>query len=103
VSIAAYIRGIRDGLLAEHLGVGAAALGRCIERKARSFAGIEALRGSGCSLFPCRVPDLMDVEKWLAGNESSPEERFESAARPASLAPDATAGGRSSPAAGPKG
>jgi hypothetical protein len=45
-----------DGLQAEHLGVGAAALGRCIERKVRSFAGVEALRGTGACSLPAAYP-----------------------------------------------
>ena len=82
----ACIRAILDGLLAEHLGVGVAALGRCIERKACSFSGIEALRGSGCLLFACRVPVLMGVEQWLADNQvlARKEVRELRATRPAS-------------------
>ena len=44
------------------------------------IAAIEALRGEGRSLRPYEMPELSDVEKWLADNEvldpEGPEEMF---------------------------
>jgi phosphatidylserine/phosphatidylglycerophosphate/cardiolipin synthase-like enzyme len=75
------ISAIRDGLIAEHLGVDAAEVARRIAESGSLIETIEALRGSGRSLRPYQVPDLDEVEKWLADNEvldpESADEMFE--------------------------
>jgi phosphatidylserine/phosphatidylglycerophosphate/cardiolipin synthase-like enzyme len=79
------IRAARDGLIAEHLGVTVEAVARRFDESGSLIAAIEALRGGGRSLIPYRVPDLGEVEAWLADNEvldpESPEEMFESIAK----------------------
>jgi phosphatidylserine/phosphatidylglycerophosphate/cardiolipin synthase-like enzyme len=76
----ACIRAIRDGLIAEHLGLAREAVAAAID--AHGLIGaIEALRGTGKTLHPYEVPDLSAVEAWLADNEvldpEGPEEMFE--------------------------
>lgn len=82
---AATIRAIRDALMAEHLNVDPAEVGRQIDQSGSLIDAIEALRGPGRSLFPYQVPNLGDVEKWLADNEvldpEGPEEMLESFTR----------------------
>jgi phosphatidylserine/phosphatidylglycerophosphate/cardiolipin synthase-like enzyme len=77
---AATIRALRDGLLAEHLGVDKQIVTERIEACGSLIETIEALRGDGRSLRPYELPDLKDVEKWLADNEvldpEGPEEIF---------------------------
>jgi hypothetical protein len=79
------IRAIRDGLIAEHLGVDRADVCRRIEASGSLIDTIEALRGPGRSLRPYEIPDLKAVEKWLADHEvldpEGPEEMFESFTR----------------------
>ena len=81
---AAAIRLIRDGLIAEHLGVPVEQIASEIEARGSIIATIEALRGNGRSLRPYEIPDLSSVEKWLADNEvldpESPSEMFEATA-----------------------
>ncbi|CAN5895582.1 phospholipase D-like domain-containing protein [soil metagenome] len=78
----AAIAGIRDGLLAEHLGCDPGEIARRVGESGSLIETIEALRGPGRSLRPYEVPDLGSVEKWLADNEildpEGPEEIFES-------------------------
>ena len=75
------IRAIRDGLIAEHLGVDEGEVARRMDAAGSIIATIEALRGAGRSLRPYEVPDLSAVETWLADNEvldpEGPEEMFE--------------------------
>ena len=75
------IRAIRDGLIAEHLGVAVATVSAGIDAEGSIIATIEALRGDGRSLRPYEVPDLNAVKTWLADNEvldpEGPEEMFE--------------------------
>ncbi|MDP1962792.1 MAG: phospholipase D-like domain-containing protein [Reyranella sp.] len=75
------IRALRDSLLAEHLGVEPGAVAAAIDDKGSLIAAIEALRSAGRSLRPYEVPDLLDVEKWLADHQvldpDGPEEIFE--------------------------
>jgi phosphatidylserine/phosphatidylglycerophosphate/cardiolipin synthase-like enzyme len=75
------VRGVRDGLIAEHLGVSIARVTKEIEAQGSIIAAIEMLRGRGRSLRPYEVPDLGAVEAWLADNEvldpESPSEMFE--------------------------
>ncbi len=77
----AVIRTIRDGLIAEHLGADPAEVTLRIEASGSIVATIEAMRGEGRSLRPYEVPDLGDVERWLADNEvldpEGPDEMFE--------------------------
>jgi phosphatidylserine/phosphatidylglycerophosphate/cardiolipin synthase-like enzyme len=79
------IRAIRDGLIAEHLGVEADEVARGIDNDGSLISTIERLRGAGRSLRPYEVPDLNEVEKWLADNEvldpENPEELFEGFAK----------------------
>lgn len=75
------IRAIRDGLIAEHLGVSIETVAQRIDAEGSIIVTIEALRGDGRSLRPYVEPDLGAVEKWLADNEvldpEGPEEMFE--------------------------
>ena len=75
------VRRIRDGLIAEHLGLPVERVAAEIEKRASIIGAIEALRGSTRSLRPYQVPDLSAVEAWLADNEvldpESPSEMFE--------------------------
>jgi hypothetical protein len=83
-SAAPTIRALRDGLLAEHLGVAPQAVAAAIDGKRSLIAAIEALRGTGRSLRPYQAPKLGDVEKWLADNDvldPEPEEPFEATTR----------------------
>src|SRR5436190_5275937 len=77
---AAAIAALRDGLVAEHLGVAAASVRAAVEREGSLIGAIEALRGEGRSLRPLELAPLSDVEKWLADNElldpEGPEEMF---------------------------
>ena len=79
------IRAIRDGLIAEHLGVSVATVAAQIDSSGSLIATIEALRGTGRSLRPYEIPDLSEVEAWLADNEvldpEDPSELFESVAK----------------------
>ena len=79
------ISAIRDGLIAEHLGVEPEQVTRKLEESGSLIAAIEALRGAGRGLRLYQIPDLAEVEKWLADNEvldpEGPEEMFESLAK----------------------
>lgn len=79
------IAGVRDDLIAEHLGIPAGAFTQRFAATGSLIAAIEQLRGAGRSLAPYEVPDLHDVEAWLADNEvldpESPSEMFEPVAR----------------------
>ena len=72
---------IRNDLLAEHLGVDIAKVTALIAEKKSLIAAIEALRGKGRTLVPYEIPNLNEVEKWLADNEildpEGPQEAFE--------------------------
>ncbi|WP_380787290.1 phospholipase D-like domain-containing protein [Sphingomonas sp. R86521] len=73
---------VRDGLIAEHLGVERDVVTEKIAETGSLIATIEALRGHGKTVRPYEVPDLTTVEAWLADNEvldpEGPEEMFES-------------------------
>ncbi|USI73778.1 phospholipase D-like domain-containing protein [Sphingomonas morindae] len=75
------ITGIRDGLIAEHLGLPVSRVVEVLAETGSLIATIERLRGPGRSLRPYVVPDLSAVETWLADNEvldpEGPEESFE--------------------------
>ncbi len=78
---AARVRAIRDGLIAEHLGLTAEQVAAEIEARGSLIATIEALRGEGKTLRPYAIPELNEVEKWLADNKvldpEGPSEMFE--------------------------
>ena len=84
-SAAAAIRAIRDGLIAEHLGVASRLVRDQIRKSGSLIATIEKLRGPGRSLRPYEVPDLSAVEAWLAEHEAldpeGPGEMFEAMTR----------------------
>lgn len=76
------IRGIREGLLAEHLGSTPEEVAATIEAKGSLIAAVEALRERpGRTLRPYEVPDLGAVSAWLAENEAldpeNPDDMFE--------------------------
>jgi phosphatidylserine/phosphatidylglycerophosphate/cardiolipin synthase-like enzyme len=79
------IIGIRNDLLAEHLGTTVAAIADAIEASGSLIAAIEALRTAGKTLEPYAPPELGDIEAWLADNEvldpEGPDEMFESLSR----------------------
>ena len=79
------IRALRDSLLGEHLGVPSGAVAAAIDGKGSLIAAIEGLRTAGRSLRPYEVPELQDVEKWLADHQvldpEGPEEVFEAATK----------------------
>jgi hypothetical protein len=79
------IRALRNSLLAEHLGVEPGAVAAAIEGEGSLISAIEALCSAGRSLRPYQVPDLLEVEKWLADHEvldpEVPEEPFEAMTR----------------------
>jgi phosphatidylserine/phosphatidylglycerophosphate/cardiolipin synthase-like enzyme len=72
---------VRDGLLAEHLGVPVERVTEVIDQSGSLIQAIECLRRLGRSLRPYEVPDLDGVKAWLADNEvldpESPDEMFE--------------------------
>jgi phosphatidylserine/phosphatidylglycerophosphate/cardiolipin synthase-like enzyme len=63
------IRSFRDGLLAEHLGVGAEAVREKIAECRSLAAAIEELRGRPRTLRRYETPDLSAVEAWLAEHD----------------------------------
>ncbi len=75
------IRAIRDGLIAEHLGVSVEEVASRIAATGSIIQTIEALRNDGHSLRPYEIPEVGAVEAWLADNEvldpESPSEMFE--------------------------
>ena len=60
---------IRTGLLAEHLDVSPDRIDEVFAETGSLIGTIERLRSPGRSLVPYQVPNLHDVEKWLADNE----------------------------------
>ncbi|RVT40177.1 phospholipase D-like domain-containing protein [Sphingobium algorifonticola] len=81
----ATIAAIRDDLIAEHLGVDPAKVTQGYADSGSMITTIEKLRGPGRSLVPYEIPDLSDIEKWLADNEvldpEGPEAIFEGFAK----------------------
>ena len=79
--LAPAIAAIRDGLLAEHLGVSVERIATMIVETGSIIETIEKLRSTGHSLRPYEVPDLTTIEAWLADNEvldpEGPSEMFE--------------------------
>ena len=81
----AAIVAIRDGLLAEHLGVAAEVVAATIEAEGSLIRAIARLRSDGRSLRDYQVPELSSVGAWLADNEvldpEGPAEMFEPLAK----------------------
>ena len=73
---------IRASLLAEHLGVAPERIADVFSQSGSLIETVESLRSDGRSLQPYQVPNLHEVEKWLADNEvldpNGPAEMFES-------------------------
>ncbi len=76
------IAGVRNDLLAEHLGTAPQQIAAGLADSGSLIATIEALRGPGRSLRPYEQPALSGFEDWLAENEildpNGPDEMFES-------------------------
>ncbi|PZO81069.1 MAG: phospholipase [Sphingomonas hengshuiensis] len=76
------IAGIRNSLIAEHLGVECEDVESTLARTGSLIATIEELRGEGRALHPYEIPDLDAVTEWLADNKildpEGPGEMFES-------------------------
>jgi phosphatidylserine/phosphatidylglycerophosphate/cardiolipin synthase-like enzyme len=75
------IAAIRNELIAEHLGVSPETVRDRFAETGALIATIDALAGPGRSLRRYEVPDLAEVEKWLADNEvldpEGPDEMLE--------------------------
>jgi phosphatidylserine/phosphatidylglycerophosphate/cardiolipin synthase-like enzyme len=75
----AAIRSVRDGLIAEHLGLDRAEVSDAIDESGSIIATIE--RFATNRFRPYETPELPDIEKWLADNEvldpEGPGEMFE--------------------------
>ncbi|MBN2971483.1 phospholipase [Roseomonas aeriglobus] len=78
---AACVARIRDGLIAEHLGVSPEDVAGRLAETGSLITTIEGLRGPGRTLRDYVVPDLNDVEEWIADNEVldpvDPDDAFE--------------------------
>lgn len=75
----AMIKGMRDDLLAEHLGVPNETLEAEVARAGSMIGAIETLRSDGRSLVPFERPELNQVENWVLG-----ENQFLDPERPSS-------------------
>lgn len=77
----AAVRAVRDGLIAEHLGVETDQVSRWIDKTGSLIETIEGLRGLGKTLEPYELPEISGTGKWLADHEvldpEGPEEMFE--------------------------
>lgn len=75
------IRSIRTSLIGEHLDVAPETVDAIHAETGSLIATIERLRGPGRSLRPYEVPDLNDIQAFLADNEvldaEGPDEMFE--------------------------
>jgi len=84
------IAGIRNSLLAEHLGVDCATIEAKLAETGSLIQTVEFLRGEGRSLRPYEVPELDSVREWLADNKildpEGPGEMFEALSRRKPLA-----------------
>ncbi len=79
------IRGIRDSLLAEHLGTDCATIESTLASTGSLIATIATLQTPGRSLREYELPALAPIEQWLADTKlldpEGPEEMFEPLAR----------------------
>lgn len=75
------IAGVRNDLLAEHLGSTEHEIAETLAETNSLIDTIERLRGERQTLRPYSIPDLSDAEEWLADNEvldpEGPDEMFE--------------------------
>jgi len=67
--VAPAIAALRNGLLAEHLGIEPKDIAERRESSGSLIETIEALRGKGRTLVPYELPELSATEEWLADNE----------------------------------
>ncbi len=67
--IRARILGVRDDLIAEHLGVPIDRFRAVLAREGSLIGAIEELRGQGKTLRPYDFPSLSSAREWLADNE----------------------------------
>ena len=83
--IAARIRSLRNGLMAEHLGVEPDEVERVFAETGSLIATVERLRGAGRTLRPYQPPELSAVEETIADKEildpEGPDEMFEPLAK----------------------
>lgn len=81
----ATIAGIRDALLAEHLGCDCSTVEATLGATGSLIATISALQTSGRSLREYQLPALAPIEKWLADTKlldpEGPDEMFEALSR----------------------
>lgn len=79
------IAGIRNALLAEHLGIDCDTIESTLQETRSMIQTIEQTRGAGRSLVPYEVPHLDEVRAWLADNKildpEGPGEMFEPMSR----------------------
>jgi phosphatidylserine/phosphatidylglycerophosphate/cardiolipin synthase-like enzyme len=79
------IAGVRNSLLAEHLGVDCERIEALLAQTGSIIQTIEQTRGAGRSLRPYEVPELDSVREWLADNKildpEGPGEMFEAMSR----------------------
>lgn len=82
---AAAIGGVRNSLLAEHLGAEPASVERTLDETGSLIATIAALRRLGRTLQDYTLPELAPVQRWLADTKlldpEGPTEMFEPLAR----------------------
>lgn len=83
------IAGIRDGLVAEHLGVSRAIVSAKLAETGSLIETITVLQTTGRSLRNYVLPDLSSLGEWLADTKlldpEGPDERFEPVSRRRSL------------------
>jgi len=79
------IRALREGLMAEHLGIAPEEIGRTFAATGSLIATVERLRGAGRTLRPYAPPDLSKLEQKIADHElldpEGPDALFEPIAR----------------------
>ena len=77
----ATIAGLRDSLMAEHLGVEPKVVAEHVAATGSLIATIEAMRGEGRTLRPYQQPEIGSIAAWIADNEvldpEGPGEMFE--------------------------
>ena len=67
--VKARIRGVRNDLIAEHLGVSVERLQTILSQEGSLIGAIELLRGQGKTLRAYTAPSLSSAVEWLADNE----------------------------------